>query len=62
MYRLLGLAMNNPNRTFWLDIDAICMWLNLTKREVLKIVTSHNIPVKSGLYDISAIAKARSLL
>jgi hypothetical protein len=62
LYRLLALAMNNPNRTFWLDIDAICMWLNLTKREVLKIVTSHNIPIKSGLYDISAIAKARSLV
>ena len=62
MYRLLGLAMNNPNRTFWLDIDAICMWLNLTKREVLKIVTSHKIPMKHGLYDISAIAKARSLV
>jgi hypothetical protein len=62
LYRLLALAMNNPNRTFWLDIDAICMWLNLTKREVLKIVTSHKIPMKHGLYDISAIAKARSLV
>ena len=62
LYRLLALAMNNPNRTFWLDIEAICMWMNLTKIDINKIVREHNIPMKNGLYDISAIAKARSLL
>ena len=62
LYRLLGLAMNNPNRTFWLDIDAICMWMNITKIDLNKIVREHNIPMKHGLYDISAIAKARSLV
>ena len=62
LYRLLGLAMNNPNRTFWLDIDAICLWMNITKIDLNKIVREHNIPTKNGLYDISAIAKARSLV
>ena len=62
LYRLLGLAMNNPNRTFWLDIDAICMWMNITKTDLNKIVRQNNIPTKNGLYDISAIAKARSLI
>jgi hypothetical protein len=62
LYRLLGLAMNNPNRTFWLDIDAICMWMNISKIDLNKIVKQHNIPMKNGLYDISAIAKARSLV
>jgi hypothetical protein len=62
LYRLLGLAMNNPNRTFWLDIDAICMWMNITKIDLNKIVREHDVPMKNGLYDISAIAKARSLL
>ncbi len=62
LYRLLALAMNNPNRTFWLDIDAICLWMNITKTQLNKIVKDHNIPTKHGLYDISAIAKARSLL
>jgi hypothetical protein len=62
LYRLLALAMNNPNRTFWLDIDAICMWMNISKTDLNKIVRQHNIPTKNGLYDISAIAKARSLI
>ena len=62
LYRLLALAMNNPNRTFWLDIDAICMWMNISKTDLNKIVRQHNIPTKHGLYDISAIAKARSLI
>lgn len=62
LYRLLALAMANPNRTFWLDIDAICLWMNITKVDLNKIVREHNIPMKHGLYDISAIAKARSLV
>jgi len=62
LYRLLALAMNNPNRTFWLDVDAICMWMNISKTDLNKIVRQHNIPTKNGLYDISAIAKARSLI
>jgi hypothetical protein len=62
LYRLLGLAMANPNRTFWLDIDAICLWMNISKIDLNKIVREHHVPVKNGLYDISAIAKARSLL
>jgi hypothetical protein len=62
LYRLLALAMNNPDRRFWLDADAICLWMNITKIDLNKIVRDHNIPVKNGLYDISAIAKARSLL
>ena len=62
LYRLLALAMNNPNRTFWLDIEAICMWMNISKIDLNKIVRQHEIPMKNGLYDISAIAKARSLI
>jgi len=62
LYRLLALAMNNPNRTFWLDVDAICLWMNITKIDLNKIVRDHKVPMKNGLYDISAIAKARSLV
>ncbi len=62
IYRLLSLAMNNPNRTFWLDADAICLWMRISKTDLNKIVKDHKIPTKNGLYDISAIAKAKSLL
>lgn len=61
IYRLLSLAMTNPNRTFFLDIDAICVWLNLSQKEVLKIINSNEIVKKNGLYDIAAISKVRNL-
>jgi hypothetical protein len=60
LYRLIQLAMANPNRRFWLDEDAICLWLNISKRELKKIVTTHKIPMKNGLYDIAKISKVRN--
>jgi len=60
LYRLIQLAMDNPNRRFWLDEDAICLWLNISKRELNKIVNTHKIPTKNGLYDIAAITKVRN--
>lgn len=60
LYRLLQLAMSNPDKRFWLDIEAICLWLNMTKREVLKVVDTHGVPKRNGLYDLSAIVKARN--
>jgi hypothetical protein len=60
LYRLLQLAMNNPDKRFWLDLEAICLWLNMTKREVLKVVDTHGIAKRNGLYDISAIVKVRN--
>ena len=60
LYQVLLLAMNNPNKRFWLDIEAICLWLNVTKRQVLKVVEAYDIPKRNGLYDISAIVKVRN--
>lgn len=60
LYRLIQLAMANPNRRFWLDIEAICLWLNMTKREVLKVIDIHKIAKRNGLYDIAAIVKTRN--
>jgi hypothetical protein len=59
LYRLIQLAMDNPNRRFWLDEDAICLWLNISKRELKKIVTAHKIPKRNGLYDIAKISQVR---
>ena len=60
LYRLIQLAMDNPNRRFWLDIEAICLWLNMTKREVLRVVDTHKIAKRNGLFDIAAIVKMRN--
>jgi len=60
LYRLLQLAMNNPHKRFWLDLEAICLWLNMSKRELLKVVDDHDIPKHNGLYDLSAIVKVRN--
>lgn len=62
LYRLIQLAMANPNRRFWLDVEAIGLWLSMSKREILQLVKDNKIPSKNGLYDISAIVKTRSLL
>lgn len=60
LYRLIQLAMDNPNRRFWLDVDAICLWLNMSKIDLNRIVREHKIPTKNGLYDIAAITKVRN--
>ena len=60
LYRVLQLAMANPDKRFWLDLEAICLWLNMTKREVMKVVDTHGIAKRNGLYDISAIVRLRN--
>jgi hypothetical protein len=60
LYRLIQLAMANPDRRFWLDEDAICLWLNLSKRDLNKIVRTHKIPMRNGLYDIAKISQVRN--
>ena len=56
------MAMDNPHRRFWLDVDAICLWLNMSKIGLNRIVREHKIPTKNGLYDIAAITKVRNYL
>jgi hypothetical protein len=60
LYRLIQLAMANPNRRFWLDEDAICLWLNISKRDLKKIVRTYKIPIRNGLYDIAKISQVRN--
>jgi hypothetical protein len=57
--RLVALALNNPNRVFFLDVEAIGLWLGLTKRAVYSIIKAHNIGRRGNLYDFGAIVKAR---
>ena len=60
LYRLLQLAMNNPDKRFWLDLEAICLWLNITKREAMKVIDNHRVPKRNGLYDLSTIVRIRN--
>lgn len=57
--RLIALAMSNPNRRFYLDIEAIALWLGITPRAVYKIIKGNSIPQKGKLFDLSAIIKMR---
>jgi hypothetical protein len=60
LYRLLQLAMDNPDKRFYLDLEAICLWLNITKRQALKVIDEYDIPKRNGLYDLSAMVRVRN--
>ena len=57
--RLVALAMSNPNRRFFLDIEAISTWLQMTQREVYRLVKKFEIEKRGSTYDLQAIMKAR---
>ena len=57
--RLVALAMSNPNRKFFLDVEAIGLWLGITQRQVYKIIKSHDIERKGALYDLAGVIAAR---
>lgn len=57
--RLVALAMSNPSRKFFLDVEAIALWLGITQRQVYKIVKAHNIERKGNLYDLAGVIASR---
>ena len=57
--RLVALAMSNPNRKFFLDVEAIGLWLGITQRQVYKIIKAHDIERKGALYDLAGVIAAR---
>lgn len=57
--RLVALAMSNPNRKFFLDVEAIALWLGITQRQVYKIIKAHNITRNGALYDLAGVVAAR---
>lgn len=57
--RLVALAMSNPNRRFFLDIEAISSWLQMTEREVYRLVKKFEIEKRGYTYDLQALMKAR---
>ena len=57
--RLVALAMSNPNRRFFLDIEAIAAWLQMTEREVYRAVRKFGIEKRGSTYDLQALMKVR---
>jgi hypothetical protein len=60
LLRLIALAMSNPHRKFYLDVEAIAMWLGVSERSVYKSIKDHEIDRKGNLYDMAAIVALRS--
>jgi len=60
--RLVALAMSNPNRKFFLDVEAIALWLQMSQREIYRIIRKFDIERRGQTYDIAAISKARNAM
>ena len=58
--RLIALAMSNPNRKFYLDVEAIAAWMGTTERTVYNLIKVNKVERRGSLYDLSAIIKARN--
>lgn len=59
LIRLVTLAMANPSRKFFLDVEAISMWLGLKPRQVYTIVKENEVERKGNLYNLGDVLKAR---
>jgi len=59
--RLVALAMSNPKKKFFLDVEAIALWLGITEREVYRTIKKNEIDKRGNLYDLSQIIKARTI-
>jgi hypothetical protein len=57
--RLVALAMSNPNRKFFLDVEAIALWLGIGERQVYKIIRANNIERNGTAYNLADVMKAR---
>jgi hypothetical protein len=59
--RLVALAMSNPNRRFFLDVEAIALWLQATEKEIYRLVKKFNIEKRGKMYDVAAVIEARKI-
>lgn len=60
LLRLIALAMTNKTKKFYLDVEAIALWLGISERQVWKIIKANDIARKGQLYDVSEIVALRS--
>lgn len=59
LVRLVMLAMSNPSRKFFLDVEAIALWLGLSERQVYKIIKAGDIERQGSLYNLAGVIAAR---
>jgi hypothetical protein len=57
--RLITLAMNNPEKKFFLDAEAIASLLGLKVRQVYNIIKTADIERQGALYNVKQIIEAR---
>lgn len=62
LIRLVALAMSNPNRKFYLDVEAIAMWIGVSERSIYKCIKDNEIDRKGNLYNMAQIVKLRATL
>jgi len=51
--------MSNPSRKFFLDAEAIALWLGISQRQVHKIIKANGIAKNGKMYDLAAIIANR---
>ena len=56
--RLVAVAMSDPNRVTWLDVEAIAVWVGISERQVYRILKENKIDRKGNLYDVKAFRDA----
>jgi len=52
---LVQVALSTPGAHFWMDIESICKWQSLTRRDFHRLVKKHEIPKRGTLYDAVSI-------
>jgi hypothetical protein len=57
--RLVALAMSNPAKKFFLDVEAIALWIGISERQVYKIIKENKIERNGSLYDLAGVIRAR---
>ena len=51
--------MSNKNRRFFLDIEAIAAWLQMTQRDVYLLIKKFDIEKRGSTYYLQALMKVR---
>jgi hypothetical protein len=52
--------MSNQKKIFYLDVEAIALWLGINEREVYRTIKKNEIDKRGNLYNLAAIIKART--